>query len=98
MHETGESYTSIVAVKPTNNDAGATPVSAEAGEPRGVPAWNLQRDAKIRAQIRATLHTRLLRVDVYKRQGPSSLDPNGAVILHEVCAWVNLSAASCTSC
>ena len=62
MHETGESYTSIVAVKPPNNDAGATPVSAEAGEPRGVPAWNLQRDAKIRAQIRATLHTRLLRV------------------------------------
>ena len=61
-HESRESYTSIVAVKPPNNDAGATPVSAEAGEPRGVPAWNLQRDAKIRAQIRATLHTRLLRV------------------------------------
>jgi group II intron reverse transcriptase/maturase len=49
-------------VKPPNNEAGATPVSAEAGEPREVPAWNLQRDAKSRAQIRVILHEQLLRV------------------------------------
>lgn len=52
MHDTGESYTPIVATTPANNAGGATPPAAEPVEPRGVPAWKLQQDPKLRALLR----------------------------------------------
>jgi len=62
MYEGGESYTPIVAETPSNNAAGAMPGAAEAGEPRGVPNWNLSRDPKLRALIRDSLHEKLAQI------------------------------------
>lgn len=59
MDETGESYTPIVAVTPSNKAEGGIPSAAETDESRGVPAWNLQRDPKRRALLRARLHATL---------------------------------------
>jgi len=59
MDETGESYTPIVAMTPSNKAEGATPSAAETDEPRGVPQWNLQRDLKLRALLRESLQEKL---------------------------------------
>ena len=62
MNETGESYTPIVAMNPPNKAGGAIPPVAGAGEPRGVPEWNLHRDSKLRAQVRESLQEKLARI------------------------------------
>ena len=62
MYETGKSYTSIQAMNPPNNDVGAIPTPAEAGEQREVPEWNLTRDPKLRAQLRVGLREKLGRI------------------------------------
>jgi len=62
MYEAGKSYPSIVAENRPNKDAGATPGSAEGGEPRGGPEWRVQRDPKLRASLRDSLHAKLLRL------------------------------------
>lgn len=62
MYEGGESYTPIVAETPSNNAAGASPGGAETDEPRGVPNWNLQRDPKLRALLRDSLHEKLAQI------------------------------------
>ncbi len=61
MHKTGKSYTPIVATTPANN-ADGRPAAAERVESRGVPHWNLQRNPKLRAQLRTGLQEDLLRV------------------------------------
>lgn len=59
MYESGESYTPIVALTPSNNAEGVIPSAAETVEPRGVPKWNLQRNPKLRALLRERLHEKL---------------------------------------